>query len=62
LGASIACFGLLHAFAQAFIAGRLTRRWGERAAILTGVSPWVGLAGNLKEQARRKLGALRDAT
>jgi DHA1 family tetracycline resistance protein-like MFS transporter len=37
LGASIACFGLLHAFAQAFIAGRLTRRWGERAAILTGV-------------------------
>ena len=37
LGASLACFGLLHAFAQAFIAGRLTQRWGERAAMLTGV-------------------------
>jgi DHA1 family tetracycline resistance protein-like MFS transporter len=38
LGASLACFGLLHAFAQAFIAGPLTQRWGERAAILTGVT------------------------
>jgi DHA1 family tetracycline resistance protein-like MFS transporter len=37
LGLSLACFGLLHAFAQAFIAGPLTKRWGERAAILTGV-------------------------
>lgn len=37
LGLSLACFGLLHAFAQAFIAGPLTKRWGERTAILTGV-------------------------
>jgi MFS transporter, DHA1 family, tetracycline resistance protein len=37
LGTSLACFGLLHAFAQAFIAGPLTKRWGERFAILTGV-------------------------
>jgi len=37
LGLSMSCFGLLHAFAQAFIAGPLAKRWGERAAILTGV-------------------------
>ena len=37
LGASLACFGLLHAFAQAFIAGRLTTALGERTAILIGV-------------------------
>ncbi len=37
VGTSLACFGLLHAFAQAFIAGPLTERWGERFAILTGV-------------------------
>ena len=37
LGISLACFGLLHAFAQAFIAGPLARRWGERTAILVGV-------------------------
>jgi DHA1 family tetracycline resistance protein-like MFS transporter len=37
LGLSMACFGLLHAVAQAFIAGPLTKRWGERIAILIGV-------------------------
>jgi MFS transporter, DHA1 family, tetracycline resistance protein len=37
LGVSLACFGLLHAFAQAFIAGPLAKRWGERTAILIGV-------------------------
>jgi DHA1 family tetracycline resistance protein-like MFS transporter len=37
LGLSIACFGLLHALAQAFIAGPLAKRWGERTAILIGV-------------------------
>jgi DHA1 family tetracycline resistance protein-like MFS transporter len=37
VGTSLACFGLLHAFAQAFIAGPLAERWGARGAILTGV-------------------------
>ncbi len=37
LGLSLACFGLLHALAQAFIAGPLAKRWGERTAILIGV-------------------------
>ena len=37
LGISVACFGLLHAFAQAFIAGPLSKRWGARIALLTGV-------------------------
>src|ERR1700675_96973 len=37
IGLSIACFGFLHAIAQAFIAGPMAERWGERFALLTGV-------------------------
>ena len=37
IGMSLACFGFLHAIAQAFIAGPLAERWGERYALLTGV-------------------------
>jgi DHA1 family tetracycline resistance protein-like MFS transporter len=37
VGVSIGCFGLLHAIAQAFIAGPLTERWGERFALVLGV-------------------------
>src|SRR5271169_3714672 len=37
IGMSLACFGFLHAVAQAFIAGPLAERWGERYALLTGV-------------------------
>jgi DHA1 family tetracycline resistance protein-like MFS transporter len=37
IGVSLACFGLLHAIAQAFIAGPLTERRGERFALLCGV-------------------------
>jgi len=37
IGISIACFGFLHAIAQAFIAGPMAERWGERFALLTGV-------------------------
>ena len=37
IGISIACFGFLHAIAQAFIAGPLAERRGERFALLTGV-------------------------
>jgi DHA1 family tetracycline resistance protein-like MFS transporter len=37
IGLSLACFGLLHAISQAFIAGPLTERRGERFALLTGV-------------------------
>jgi MFS transporter, DHA1 family, tetracycline resistance protein len=37
IGMSLACFGLLHAIAQAFIAGPLAERWGERFALLAGV-------------------------
>jgi MFS transporter, DHA1 family, tetracycline resistance protein len=37
IGLSLACFGLLHAIAQAFIAGPLTERWGARFALFTGV-------------------------
>jgi len=37
IGMSLACFGLLHAIAQAFLAGPLTERWGERFALLLGV-------------------------
>lgn len=37
LGISIACFGLGHAVAQAFIAGPLSERFGERFTLLTGV-------------------------
>lgn len=37
IGISLACFGFLHAIAQAFIAGPMAERWGERFALLTGV-------------------------
>jgi DHA1 family tetracycline resistance protein-like MFS transporter len=37
IGVSIACFGLLHAIAQAFVAGPLTERHGERFALAMGV-------------------------
>jgi MFS transporter, DHA1 family, tetracycline resistance protein len=38
LGISLAVFGLIHAVIQAFIAGTLTERWGERAALFIGVA------------------------
>ncbi len=37
IGISLASFGLLHAIAQAFLAGPLVERWGERVALLCGV-------------------------
>lgn len=37
IGASIACFGLLHAIAQAYVAGPMTERFGERFALAVGV-------------------------
>jgi MFS transporter, DHA1 family, tetracycline resistance protein len=37
IGLSLACFGLLHAIAQAFIAGPVAERWGERFALLAGI-------------------------
>lgn len=37
IGVSIACFGLGHALAQAFIAGPLAERFGERFTLLVGV-------------------------
>jgi DHA1 family tetracycline resistance protein-like MFS transporter len=37
IGISIACFGLLHAIAQAYIAGPMTERRGERFALAVGV-------------------------
>jgi DHA1 family tetracycline resistance protein-like MFS transporter len=38
VGVSIGCFGLLHAIAQAFVAGPMTERWGERFALVVGVA------------------------
>jgi MFS transporter, DHA1 family, tetracycline resistance protein len=38
VGVSIGCFGLLHAMGQAFLAGPLTERWGERFALVVGVA------------------------
>lgn len=37
IGVSIACFGLGHALAQAFIAGPIAERFGERFTLLLGV-------------------------
>lgn len=37
IGVSIACFGLLHAIAQAYVAGPMTERYGERFALAVGV-------------------------
>lgn len=36
VGLSLACFGLLHAIVQGFVAGPVVERWGERAAIAIG--------------------------
>ncbi|MCY1225445.1 Tetracycline resistance protein, class C [compost metagenome] len=36
VGLSLACFGLLHALVQGFVAGPVVERWGERAAIAIG--------------------------
>jgi DHA1 family tetracycline resistance protein-like MFS transporter len=38
IGISIACFGLGHAVAQAFLAGPAAERFGERATLLLGVA------------------------
>ena len=37
IGISLAAFGLFHAVVQAFIAGPISERWGERRALLIGV-------------------------
>ena len=37
IGLSLAGFGAFHAVAQAFIAGPIAERWGERAALLIGM-------------------------
>ena len=38
VGLSLAGFGLFHALAQAFVAGPLSERWGERRAMLVGMA------------------------
>jgi len=38
VGLSLAGFGLFHALAQAFVAGPLSERWGERRAMLVGIA------------------------
>jgi MFS transporter, DHA1 family, tetracycline resistance protein len=37
IGISLAGFGLFHALAQAFVAGPVAERWGERRAVLIGI-------------------------
>ncbi|NLS01128.1 TCR/Tet family MFS transporter [Rhizobium sp. P38BS-XIX] len=37
VGLSLAGFGLFHALAQAFVAGSLSERWGERAALIVAI-------------------------
>ncbi|MGV1758874.1 TCR/Tet family MFS transporter [Rhizobium sp. A22-96] len=37
VGLSLACMGLLHALAQAFVAGPLSERWGERRALIVAI-------------------------
>ncbi|MYM22924.1 Tet(A)/Tet(B)/Tet(C) family tetracycline efflux MFS transporter [Duganella sp. FT135W] len=37
IGLSLAGFGAFHALAQAFVAGPIAERWGERAALLIGI-------------------------
>jgi len=37
LGISLAGFGLFHALAQAFVAGPVSERWGERSALAIGI-------------------------
>ncbi|SEJ87969.1 MFS transporter, DHA1 family, tetracycline resistance protein [Variovorax sp. OK605] len=38
VGLSLACFGLFHALMQAFVAGPVAERWGERATIAIGTA------------------------
>lgn len=38
IGISLACFGVMHALTQALVTGPLTRRLGERRAIIFGIS------------------------
>jgi DHA1 family tetracycline resistance protein-like MFS transporter len=38
IGISLACFGAFHALAQAFIVGPIAERWGERRALMVGMS------------------------
>lgn len=38
VGVSLAAFGVFHALVQAFVAGPLVERWGERAAIAVGTA------------------------
>jgi DHA1 family tetracycline resistance protein-like MFS transporter len=48
VGISLAAFGLFHALTQAFLAGPLTERFGERTAILAGMASdmaaYIGIA------------------
>lgn len=37
IGISLAGFGLFHALAQAFVAGPVSERWGERRALIIGI-------------------------
>jgi DHA1 family tetracycline resistance protein-like MFS transporter len=38
VGLSLACFGVFHALAQFFVVGPVTRRFGERRALLIGIA------------------------
>ena len=38
VGISLACFGAFHALAQAFVAGPVSERWGERRALMVGIT------------------------
>ncbi|MDQ0472022.1 Tet(A)/Tet(B)/Tet(C) family tetracycline efflux MFS transporter [Labrys wisconsinensis] len=38
IGVSLAGFGLFHALAQAFVAGPIAERWGERRALAVGIA------------------------
>ncbi|HEY4345187.1 MAG TPA: TCR/Tet family MFS transporter [Parvibaculum sp.] len=38
VGLSLAGFGLFHALAQAFVAGPVAERWGERRAVIIGIA------------------------
>jgi DHA1 family tetracycline resistance protein-like MFS transporter len=38
VGLSLAGFGLFHALAQAFVAGPVSERWGERRAVIIGIA------------------------
>lgn len=38
IGISLACFGAFHALAQAFIVGPISERWGERRALMVGIT------------------------